>query len=155
MAKSSFTSTRARIKMRRILTETDAQIKPAMQDSVNILHKEVMMNVPRDTGNLEDQITAHVAANGLRGEVGLRTKRAKQQGFYLRFLEFGTKGHKIAVGSGKKVLSDGDNTFGTNASIPALPARPVLQPAWDSKKSVIINRVSKVITDAITKAQNL
>ena len=153
--RSSFTSTRARIKMRRILTEVDSGIKPAMQDAANKLHKEVMMRLPRDTGNLEDLITAHVDKNGLRAEVGLRGKKAKQRGFYLRFLERGTKGHNVAVGSGKKVLSDGSNTFGKNASIPRMAPRPVLQPAWDREKPGIESRVNKVIKDAITKAQSL
>jgi HK97 gp10 family phage protein len=142
--------------MRRILTQTDSDIKPAMQDAVNKLHKEVIMGVPRDTGNLEDLITAHVAANGLRGEVGLRTKKAKREGFYARFIEFGTKGHKVSVeGGSKKVLSNGDNTFGRSADIPAMPARPFLQPAWDREKDGIINRVNKVIEGAIKKAQSL
>jgi hypothetical protein len=150
---SKFTSTRARIKLRRILQSVDGEVKPAMQDSVNKLHREVIMNVPRDTGNLEDLITGYVAKNGLRGEVGLRGKKAKSRGFYLRFLEMGTKGHKVSVGSNKKVLSDGENAFGTNADIPAMPARPVLQPAWDREKPFIIQRVTKAINNTIRKAQ--
>ena len=133
MAKSSFTSTRARIKMRRLLQETDAGIKPAMQDSVNGLLKEVIMRVPRDTGNLEDNITGYVAKNGMRGEVGLRGKKARNRAFYARFLEFGTKGQ------------------GGNPR----PAQPFLEPAWDFEKPKIVNRIEKVINNAIKKAQSL
>lgn len=152
---SKWTSTRARIKLRRILQSVDSGVKPAMQDSANKLHREVIMNVPRNTGNLEDLITSHVAKNGLSAEVGLRGKKAKSRGFYLRFLEFGTKGHKVATIGRKKVLSSGDNTFGTNADIPALPARPVLQPAWDREKPYIIQRVTKAINDTVKKAQGV
>jgi len=153
MGKSSFTSTRARIKLRRILTEVDAGIRPAMQDSVNKLQKEIMQNVPVNTGNLKSLITSHVAKNGLRGEVGLRGKKAREKGFYARFIEYGTKGHK--VDASKKVLSSGSNTFGTSANIPAQPARPFLQPAWDNEKHGIIARINKVIEGSIKKAQSL
>ena len=152
---TSWESTRARIKMRRILTGVDSGIRPAMQDAVNKLHKEIIANTPRDTGNLEDLITAYVNSTGTVGEVGLRGKKAKAAGFYLRFLEFGTKGHDVKVGSGKKVLSDGDDTFGTNADIPAMAPRPILSSAWHREKPVIINKISKVVNDAITMAQQL
>lgn len=151
---SRVTSTRARIKMRRILTGVDSGIKPAMQDAVNALHKEIIMRLPRDTGNLEDLITPYVARNGLRGEVGLRGKRAKQKGFYLRFLEFGTKGYTVRARPGK-VLSDGYSVFGTEVAIPPRPAHPVLQPAWDQQKPKIRGKVGKVINDAVKKAQQL
>lgn len=132
MAKSSFTSTRARIKLRRLLQETEAGIKPAMQDSVNGLLKEVIMRVPRDSGNLEDNITGYVAKNGIRGEVGLRGKKARRMAFYAKFLEFGTKGQN---GNPR-------------------PAQPFLEPAWDYEKPKIVNRIEKVINGAIKKAQN-
>lgn len=151
---SRVTSTRARIKMRRILTETESGIKPAMRDAVNSLHKEIIRRLPRDTGQLEDLITAYVAKNGLRGEVGLRGKKAKQKGFYLRFIEFGTKGHTIKARPGS-VISDGETVFGTEVTIPPQPAHPVLQPAWDHEKPKVRGAVGKVINDAIKKAQQL
>lgn len=152
---SKWESTRARTKLRRILTGVDSGIRPAMQDSANKLQKDVISYIPRNTGNLEDLVTSYVSPSGLIAEVGLRGKKAKARGFYLRFLEFGTKGHKIKVGAKKKVLSDGENTFGTEANIPPLPARPVLGPAWDANKPAIIARVNKVINDAIKKAQGI
>ena len=130
---SSFTSTRARIKMRRLLQETESGIKPAMQDAINSLHKEVIMRVPRDSGNLEDNITSHVSKNGMIGEVGLRGKKARSRAFYARFLEFGTKGQ----GGG------------------ARPAQPFLEPAWDYEKPRVVSRIQKVINEAVKKAQNL
>lgn len=139
--------------MRRILTEVDSGIRPAMQDAVNKLHKEVIAYAPRDSGNLEDSITSYVSKNGLIGEVGLRGKKAKEAAFYLRFLEFGTKGHKVSTKKG--VLSDGENTFGTSADIPAMAPRPVLSPAWEREKPAIINRIAKVVKDAIRLAQGV
>jgi len=89
--KSSVTSTRARIKLRRILTETDARIKPAMQDAANGLMREVIARVPRDTGNLEDNITSLVAKMGLLHRLALEERKQEHEhstrGFRVRHKE--------------------------------------------------------------------
>jgi hypothetical protein len=59
------------------------------------------------------------------------------------------------VSTSKKVLSDGDNTFGTNADIPRYSATPILSPAWDFTKPVIINKVTKAIDNSIKKAADI
>ena len=132
-SRSGVTSTRARIKLRRILTETDARIKPVIQDAANSLLKEIMGRVPTDTGNLKNSITAKVAKNGLSAEVGIRGKKAKRAAYYGRFVEFGTKG------------KDGANRTA---------AQPFMEPAWDSEKPKIINDVERVIRKAVKEASN-
>lgn len=154
VSKSGFTSTRARMKMRRLLTMTDSGIKPAMQDAVNILTREMKGRVPVDTGDLKDNITGFVAKNGMRGEVGLRGKKARSRGFYARFIEFGTKGSTVEA-ERAKVLSGAGGTFGTRANIPARPARPFMQPTWDAKKPEVVSRVERAINKAIAEAQKL
>lgn len=155
---SRATLTRARIKLRRILTETNNNVKPAMRDSANLLHKEMVRRVPKDTGNLAQTITAYVAKNGLRAEVGFRGKKGRRAGFYARFVEFGTKGHKVEpkklqMRSGAQVLSDGSQVYGRSANIPALPPRPFMAPTWDTKKPDVVSRVAKAINDAVKSAQ--
>lgn len=152
--KSGMTSTRARMKMRRLLTQTDSGIKPAMQDAVNILTREMKERAPVDTGDLKDGITGFVAKNGMRGEVGFRGKKGRSKFFYARFIEFGTKGSTVSVDDAG-VLSGAGGTFGTRANIPARPARPFMQPTWDAKKPEVVNRVTKAINKAIKEAQKL
>lgn len=151
---SRMTSTRARIKMRRILTETDSGIKPVMKGAADGLRDEIKSNIRDHSGELSSLITSFVAKNGLRAEAGLRGKKAKKKGFYLRFLETGTKSHVISARSGG-VLSNGKQTFGESVNHPGTPARPVMQPAWDKQKPDIIKATSKVINDAVKKAQKL
>ena len=146
------TSTRARIKLRRILQDTDNGVPKAMQDSANILHKEIMARVPRDTGNLGDQITAKMLRKGLRAEVGLRGKKAKQKAFYARFIEFGTKARKT---KGRSNLTSGSEWYGKSPDLGAIPARPFITPAWDQKKPEIVSRITKAINEAVKAAQKL
>ncbi len=151
--RSSMNSTRARIKLRRVLTATDNGIKPTMKKAADDLRDDMKENVPvGDTGTLKDNITSFVAKNGLRAEAGYRGKKAKRRAWYARFIEFGTKAHKIGTYS-SPVLSDGANTFGTQASHPGIPARPFIEPAWDKNKQKIQKAVGKVVADAVKEAQ--
>jgi HK97 gp10 family phage protein len=155
MAKSGFVSTRARIKLRRILTETDSGIKPAMQDIANNIHKEMVRRAPKDTGKLVNNISAYVAKNGLRAEIGFRGKKAKRDAFYARMIEFGTKSHIVNTKSGTKVLSGNGTTYGTRANHPGTPARPFMWPTWAQEKPRTINTIRRVVNDAIKKASQL
>jgi HK97 gp10 family phage protein len=151
---TAVTSTRARIKLRRILTATDNNVKAAMQDSANILEREMRQRVPKNTRNLAETISSKVSKNGLRAEVGFRGKKGRAKGFYARFIEFGTKGHEVSVDR-KKVLSGAGETFGTEADIPAMPARPFIGPTWEARKPEVQSRVAKAIQDAVDKARRL
>jgi len=146
------TSTRARIKIRRILQATENDVPKAMQDSANLLHKEMVARAPKDTGNLQNNISSKVLRKGLRAEVGFRGKKAKSRAFYARFIEFGTKGRKPR---GRSNLTDSADFFGTEPDIPAMSARPFIAPTWDTKKPEVVSRVSKAINDAVRAAQEL
>lgn len=146
------TSTRARIKLRRILQATENDVPRAMQDSANLLHKEMVARAPKNTGNLRDNISSKVLRKGLRAEVGFRGKKAKSNAFYARFVEFGTKGRRP---KGRSNMTDSTDFFGKEPNIPAMSARPFMAPTWDTKKPEVIFRVSKAINDAVKTAQKL
>jgi len=139
-----------------------------MSDAANILHKEMLRRVPKDTGNLAENITSKVLRRGLRAEVGFRGKRAKRDGFYARFIEFGTKGYSgsnvtranSALPGGSQTVqrssenkTDGSSWFGKYPDIPRRPARPFIGPTWEAKKPEVTSRVVKAINDAVTEAQ--
>lgn len=150
--KSKVTSTRARIKLRRILQNSPNEIKDAMQDSANILEKEMRSRAPRDTGNMVDHISSFVSKNGMRAEAGFRGKRDKKAAWYARFVEFGTKSHQIKPAT-KEVLAGDGVVFGASAEHPGTPARPFIQPSWDAKKPEVVARVGKAIQKSIEIAQ--
>lgn len=147
---SKYESRRAKIKLGRIIKEVPEIVKPAMQDTVNRMHGEMRRRVPTKTGRLRDMITAFVSKDGRRGEVGFRGKKGRQKAFYARFIEFGTKGHRVTA-TKKQVLSDGSQTYGTAAYIPPLPARPFIGPTWDDAKPYAINKMGEAMRKAVDK----
>ncbi|MCY1556766.1 hypothetical protein D9M68_935470 [compost metagenome] len=131
--------------------------------------------IPRDTGAGAEALSAFVSRDGLRAEVGLRGKRARQKFFYLRFLEFGTKGYSGVLYhradghtvnrdrsqlSGRnrlgrrdtKVKSDGENFFGKYPNIPARPAHPFMQPAFDLNRERWLQLVRRAISRTLQSA---
>jgi HK97 gp10 family phage protein len=146
--RSRVTSVKARQKIRAALKNTQDFMGPAMKAEADLLRDEIKQNAPRDTGEMVDLVTSFVAKNGLRAEAGFRGKKTRQKAFYARFFEYGTKGGTVSVGSAK-VLSGAGGTFGTTANIPARPAQPFIQPAWDKHKKGIVQRISKKIKFAM------
>lgn len=157
---STVTSTRARIKLRRIIQETENNVPRAMQDSANLLEKEMRQRVPKDTGNLANLITSKILRKGLRAEVGFRGKKNRRDAFYARFIEFGTKGtsgsrRNSGQTRSRKQKSDGKSFYGQFPDLPGRAATPFMDPTWRNRKPDVISRVSSAINDAVKKAQNL
>lgn len=150
MARSGFTSTRARIKLRRILTASENNVKTAMKKAADDLRDDMKSGVPVKSGTLKNNITSAVAKNGLRAEAGIRGKKAKKAAFYAPWIEFGTKGHGIKPETRKVLVFEG--VFSASADHPGTPARPFMAPAWEAKKPEIIKSVTKAIDDAVKKA---
>jgi len=146
--------------MRRIIDGTDNNVPRAMQDSANILEKEMRRRVPKDTGNLASLISSKVLRKGLRAEVGFRGKKARKGAFYARFVEFGTKGvsgtrTRKGGARSRKQKTDGQDFFGQYPTIPARSARPFIEPTWRARKPEVISRAVKAINDAVKQAQQL
>jgi len=146
---SGFTSTRARIKLRRILTASENNVKVEMKKAADTLRDEMQARVPVKSGTLKNNITSAVAKNGLRAEAGIRGKKAKKAAFYAPWIEFGTKGHGIKPETRKALAFEG--VFAMGADHPGIPARPFIGPAWDAKKPEIIKAVTKAIDSAVKK----
>lgn len=154
--RSRVISTRARIKMRRLLQHTETDMKPTMEHIAQMVLDSMQEGVPRDTGSLADALTAFVSKNGLRVEVGLRGKKKLHEFFYARFIEFGTKGHEIKPVSGKALSFDalgGDGEIFGAVDHPGQPARPFMQPAYDTNKDEILRMINAMVNEALEKAQ--
>lgn len=130
------TSTKARIKLRRILKESTDDIKPIMKRAADDLRDDMHRRVPVDSGNLKENITSFVAKNGLRAEAGFRGKKAKRRAWYARFIEFGTKPHM-------------------KSNHPGTRAQPFIAPAWDSQKPQILKATNRAIKLAVDKVSKL
>lgn len=179
MAKASTSRVLGDFKLRKMLRQfpeqVEANLKPAMHKAADLLLADMQRNIPEDTGAGRKALTAFVAKSGLDAQVGLRGKRKRRDFFYLKFLEYGTKGYKgklyrradsNAVGGehtvnrdrskmrGRYALrqrdtknkTDGKNWFGYYPDIPARPARPFIRPALYGNRFA----VQKLIQEAVS-----
>lgn len=143
--------------LRNIHTQLDNELKPAMQEAANKLLATMEEMVPRDTGRSADALQAFVSKSGLDAEIGLRGKKNNKKFFYLKFLEYGTKGYtgtKRAGGRNRRATnkSDGSHFFGKYPDIPARPAHPWLRPAYDVNKEFILASINHAVSNTLKRA---
>ncbi|WP_460420824.1 HK97-gp10 family putative phage morphogenesis protein [Pseudomonas sp. ZL2] len=167
--------------LRNIHTMMDNELKPAMQSGADQILQTMRNLVPKDTGAAAAALEAFVSASGLDAQIGLRGKRNNRRFFYLRFVEYGTKGYSgklyhrsdaDAVSgshttnrdrsqlSGKNRLgrrdtknkSDGTTFFGKYPDIPARPAHPWLRPAMDVNRDVVLADIAEAVRRTLRKA---
>jgi HK97 gp10 family phage protein len=143
--------------LRNIHAQLDNELKPAMQETADRLLATMKEMVPKDTGEGAAALTAFVSKSGLDAQVGLRGKKANRRYYYLRFLEYGTKGYtegKRAGGRNKRPSnkSDGSTFFGKFPDIPARPAHPWLRPAYDVNKEFILASINQAVSNTLKRA---
>ncbi|MEQ7920245.1 HK97-gp10 family putative phage morphogenesis protein [Xanthomonas sp. WHRI 1810A] len=143
--------------LRNIHQNMDNQLRPAMQKGADQILQTMLELVPRDTGEAAGALKAFVSKSGLDAQIGIRGKKDNRRFFYLRFLEYGTKGL-----SGKKReenrsrratnKTDGSHFFGKFPDIPPLPAHPWLRPSLDVNREWVLMSIRKAIGDTLEKA---
>lgn len=143
--------------LRTIHQTADNEVKVAMQEVSQKLLATMQELVPKDTGAGAAALTAFVSKSGLDAQVGLRGKKANKRFYYLRFLEYGTKGYtegKRSGGRNKRVSnkSDGSHFFGKHPDIPARPAHPWLRPAYDVNREFIQASLRAAVSRTLKKA---
>lgn len=146
--------------LRNIHSTMDNELVPAMQQSADRILSTMRQLVPKDTGAAAAALKAFVSKSGLDAQIGIRGKRDMRRFFYLRFIEYGTKGYNgtlyrradaNAVGGehtnnrdksqlkGRrnalnqrptKNKSDGHTFYGKYPDIPARPAHPGFARLW-------------------------
>lgn len=168
--------------LRNIHATMDNELAPVMLESANRILSTMRQLVPRDTGAASAALKVFVSKSGLNAEIGIRGKRDTKRFFYLRFLEYGTKGYsgtlyrrddRDAVGgqhtnnrdksklSGRrnalrardtKNKSDGSTFFGKYPDIPARPAHPWLRPAKDVNREFVLANIHAAVARTLSKA---
>lgn len=143
--------------LRNIHTRLDNELKPAMQEAADKLLATMKELVPKDTGEGAAALTAFVSKSGLDAQIGLRGKKANKRFYYLRFLEYGTKGYTEGQRSGgrsKRVSNktNGSAFFGKHPDIPARPAHPWLRPAYDVNKEFILASINHAVSNTLKRA---
>lgn len=143
--------------LRNIHSQLDNELKPAMQEAADRLLATMKEMVPKDSGEGAAALTAFVSKSGLDAEVGLRGKKANKRYYYLRFIEYGTKGYAQGERSGGRKKratnkSDGAHFFGKHPKIAARPAHPWLRPAYDVNKEFILASINHAVSNTLKRA---
>ncbi|AJO79088.1 HK97 gp10 family phage protein [Pseudomonas sp. MRSN 12121] len=179
-------SIRGDIRLRRTLRNIhkfmDNELKPAMEKAAGRVLAAQQRLIPKDTGAAAAALKVYVAPSGLDAQIGIRGKRDNRRFYYLRFIEYGTKGYsgsmyqradRNAVGGvhtnnrdksqlrgrrnalrqrDTKNKSDGQNFFGKYPDIPARPAHPWLRPSIDVNREYVMADIEAAVRATLRKA---
>lgn len=138
--------------LRRIGNQMESDLRPAMQKAADLVLETQRQLIPKDTGESAAALEAFVSKSGLDAQIGIRGKKKSRRFFFLRFIEYGTKGREGKAGKNPENKSDGANFFGYAPDIPARPAHPFIRPSYDLNRDAIRKLLSEAIASTLDKA---
>lgn len=148
---------RLRRTLRNIHKNMDNELRPEMEKAANRILATQQQLMPKDTGAAAAALRVYVSPSGLDAQIGIRGKRDNRKFFYLRFIEYGTKGYiggKRAGNRNKRATnkSDGEHFFGKYPDIPARPAHPWLRPSMDVNREYVMVDIELAVRRTLRKA---
>ncbi len=148
---------RLRRTLRNIHKTMDNELKPAMEKAAARILATQQQLIPKDTGDAAAALRMYVSPSGLDAQIGIRGKRDNRRFFYLRFIEYGTKGYlggKRTSSPGQRDTnkSDGEHFFGKHPDIPARPAHPWLRPSMDVNREYVMADIEEAVMRTLRKA---
>jgi len=135
----------------------DNELQPAMLEAANRILESQRQLIPKDTGAAAAALKVYVSPSGLDAQIGIRGKRDNRRFFYLRFIEYGTKGYTGGKRAGDRNRratnkSDGTHFFGKYPEIPARPAHPWLRPSMDVNREYVMADIDAAVQRTLRKA---
>lgn len=148
---------RLRRTLRNIHKTMDNELKPAMEKAAARILATQKQLIPKDTGAAASALKAYVSSSGLDAQIGIRGKRDNRRFFYMRFIEYGTKGYMGGKRAGNRKQgetnkSDGEHFFGKHPDIPARPAHPWLRPSMDVNREYVMADLEAAVRLTLRKA---
>jgi len=143
--------------LRRIAALEQSDLPKGMAEAADLVLATQQQLIPRDTGAAAAALEARISRNGLDARIGIVGKKNQREFFYVRFLEYGTKGYQGGKRAGnrnrrKTNKSDGQNFFGYYPDIPARPAHPWLRPSIDMNRDDIRVIIRGAIDNTLRRA---
>lgn len=148
---------RLRRTLRNIHKTMDNELKPAMEKAAARILATQQQLIPKDTGEAAAALRTYVSPSGLDAQIGIRGKRDNRRFFYLRFIEYGTKGYIGGKRAGSRNQretnkSDGEHFFGKHPDIPARPAHPWLRPSMQVNREYVMADIEAAVRRTLRKA---
>ena len=122
-----------------------------------VFRDEARRLVPEDSGNLRKAINVKVKQfrnrSGFHFYVAVdRGGKAKHDGWYAHFIEYGVQPHKIKFDDKKALkLSASGSVLRAVINHPGIPAQPFMRPAFDSKRAQVVKVIGDKLWDNINK----
>ena len=138
--------------LRRIGSQMDSDLRPAMQQAANLVLETQRELIPKDTGESAAALEAFVSKTGLDAQIGIRGKKNARRFFFLKYIEYGTKGGKIKSRKRPENKTNGGNFFGYSPEHPAHPAHPFIRPSYDLNREAIRKLLSDAIASTLDRA---
>ncbi len=143
--------------LRRIGQLDQSDLPPAMAQAADLVLATQQALMPRDTGAAANALEVRISKNGLDARVGIIGKKKNRDFYYVKFLEYGTKGYSGNQRAGgrkrrKTNKSDGQSFFGYSPDIPARPAHPWLRPSIDTNRDDIRVIIREAIARTLARA---
>lgn len=116
-----------------------------------IIAKEMKMKAPKNSGNLKKSITYNnkrMRSGGFFAKVGA-FKTARADGFYARFVEFGTKKHEIKPKNRKVLRVNGG--FSKSVTHKGARPKPFLESAFKSSYRRAQNEAGQLMFKLISE----
>ncbi|KRW62338.1 HK97-gp10 family putative phage morphogenesis protein [Pseudomonas sp. TTU2014-080ASC] len=141
--------------LRRLANIEQSDLPPAMAKAADLVLAAQQQLIPKDTGAAAAALQVRISKNGLDARIGIVGKADNRRFFYLRFVEYGTKGYtaKLKQGQSEKTnKSDGEAFFGYSPTIPAMPAHPWLRPSIQLTRDDIRLIISEAVRSTLARA---
>ena len=123
--------------LRRLGPEATKDIRKPIERGADFILGDMLSLVPKDSGDLARALDRRIARDGLTARIGLVTPSKQRDLFYARFVEFGTKGGQVTA------RRAGGLPYTMN--VPARPATPFMQPAFDLNRAQIVRETQTAI----------
>ena len=144
--------------LRKLPEAAQREVKEALREGAELVQRDAVAMVPVKTGNLRKILSSpravRIRKGGLQVVFGITGAKAGRDGFYARFVEFGTKGYS----AGQRRRSGADKGGKVKyqrmkRSVPARPARPFMRPAFFKNRLAIRERIRAAVRRALQRNQ--
>lgn len=121
-----------------------------------VIRNEARRQVPEDSGNLKKAINVRVKQfrnkSGFHFYIAVdRGGKAKYDGWYAHFIEYGVQPHEIKPSKKAIKLNVSGDVLRAYANHPGIPAQPFMRPAFDSKRNEAVKVIGSKLWDNLKK----
>ena len=138
--------------LRRLPDEIKDGLKDAYVEAAQVLQYEIMVRAPQDTGDMAASVGYRLGPKGRFVTVGPGlsgpSKARNWQRVKARWIEFGTKAHKIKA-KNRKALTDEEQFFGKLIQSPGTPPKPFLKPALEASRPQIRDQLGEAVSKVV------